>query len=182
MKTRVVALGMLLLGVLFAPVCLAGKPIVVSVDYAGYGYDTSVDSNDDGFTINLTEATGKGTFGKSVISITAEFGYPDGGEDPCVSPYTWLPVVVGNGHYWASVVTAADLSQLFALYDQGYLCLNQDAPFDYYGKVFGFYYGGTGRYAGASGTWESYFEGVNLDATVGYRSISGWIKGEVILP
>lgn len=182
MKKRMHAYALLLLGVLMAPACLAAGAMTINVKYAGYGYDTATDTNDDGLAVSLSVANGKGTLGNSMLAITVEFGPPDGGVSPCDAAYTWLPVVSGGGHYWAAVLTAANQSQLFALFDQGYLCLREAPPYDYYGMTAGFYAGGTGRFAGAAGEWTTYFEGVNLDPSVGFRSITGTIDGEVMWP
>jgi hypothetical protein len=50
----------------------------VSLSYAGYGFDTTVETIEDGFPVNLTQAQGKGSFGKSTLAITVEF-VPDPG-------------------------------------------------------------------------------------------------------
>ena len=167
---------------LIASPCLSKGPMTVDVSYAGYGYNTTVDTNDDGMLVNLSIVKGKGTFGHSDISITVEFEEPVSGDDPCADTYRWLPIVSGDGHYWASVLTAANHSQLFSVFDQGYLCLNESSPFDYYGMASGFYYGGTGCFENAQGQWTSHFEGVNLDESIGYRSIRGTIEGQLELP
>lgn len=195
MRTQTHALCVLLLGALVAPLCLAGGPQmeVVKVDYAGFGYDTAVDTNGDGYFVTMTDATGKGSFGKSTIAITVEF---DGSErldydNPACSegpfgPYAFMPVietVAEQPHYWAFVTTAADQSQAFGFFDQGFLCINFDnPPFDWFGMTWGAYMGGTGRYAGATGSWVSEYSGFNLDATNGLRSIRGTVEGELIVP
>ena len=182
MKKRMHAYVLLLLAVLMAPACLAAGAMTIDVEYAGYGYYTAADTNGDGFPVSLSLASGKGTLGNSTVAITVEFELPDGGVSPCDAAYIWLPVVSGGDHYWAAVLTAANQSQLFALFDQGYLCLRGGPPFDYYGMAAGFYAGGTGRFEGAVGEWTSHFEGVDLDPSVGFRSIAGTIEGEITWP
>jgi len=188
MTTRIHALGMMLLGALLAPVCLAGGPTMVDVEFAGFGYDAAVDSNGDGYTATMTDATGKGTFGKSSIAITVEFDADlaevesEACDEGPFGPYVYMPVLDIPEHYWAFVTTAADQSQVFGMFDQGYLCLNFSAPYDWFGMTAGIYVGGTGRYAGASGSWTSYYSGFNLDPVTGLRSIRGTVEGELIVP
>lgn len=193
MKTLTFVLGVLLLGALLAPPTMAADSIAVKVDYAGFGYDGAVDTNGDGYFVSLTDATGKGTFGKSSIAITVEFDaslaasdHSDCSDGP-YGPYLWMPVISDLGadprHYYAFVTTAADFSQVFGFFDQGYLCINlSDPPFHWFGMTGGVFMGGTGRYEAANGTWISHYGGFNLDPSIGLRSIRGTIEGELILP
>jgi hypothetical protein len=94
-----------------------------------------------------------------------------------------IETVAEKPHYWGFVTTAADQSQAFGFFDQGFLCINLEGPpFHWFGMTWGAYMGGTGRYAGATGNWVSEYNGFNLDATVGLRSIRGTVEGELIVP
>ena len=72
-------------------------------------------------------------------------------------------------HDWGSVLTTPDLSQLFSQFDSGWLCLNP-ATGHYVGFNSGEYTGGIGRFAGASGSWSTDFQGFVIDSSIGLRS------------
>jgi hypothetical protein len=163
---------------LAAPVFADGG-LSVNVKYAGTGYDTTVEWVEDGFPVNLTHARGKGTFGNSTIAITAEFVYDESVIEHCPAGYV-LPFAVVPGHLWATVITASDHSQVYGLFDEGWICLTED-QLDWVGETSGFYFGGSGRYECATGNWVSHFQGTNLDASVGFRSITGDFQGTLYL-
>jgi hypothetical protein len=150
-----------------------GQP--VNLEYAGYGYDTSFEMEPDGFPANLTHARGKGTFGNSTVAITVEFYFDESQAVNCPDGYD-LPFGVVPDNMWAFTVTAADHSQVYGLFNTGYLCMTAD-QLHWVGETQGIYVGGTGRYAGVSGEWVSTYEGMNLDAVTGFRSITGDVKG-----
>ena len=175
---KILALGIVLLA---GPV-LAKSPIAVSVDYAGYGFNTPTELVSDGQPVDLSVLTGKGTFGKSSIAITVEFivdasvieNCPDGYDVP-------LAILDIDSHLWAFTTTAADNSQVFGYFKTGWMCLTAD-KIDYVGEASGIYFDGSGRYEGATGDWVSTFEGKNLDSTIGFRSMTGDITGTLYLP
>jgi hypothetical protein len=150
-----------------------GKPVYMS--YAGYGHDLSMDSNEDGFAANLTQADGNGTFGRSTIAITVEFEPDQDLLGNCPEKYYYAFDVVPE-NYWAFVTTFPDHSQLFGVFNEGWLCMTEDMR-EWEGQSNGFYYGGSGRFADAGGTWVSTYEGENLDSVTGFRSITGDVTG-----
>ena len=159
----------------FAALALAANGQPVYMKYAGYGHDLSMDSNDDGFAANLTQADGKGTFGRSTIAITVEFEPDQELLGNCPDKYFYAFAVVPE-NYWAFVTTFPDHSQLFGVFNEGWLCMTEN-QLEWEGQTNGFYYGGTGRFADASGTWVSTYQGENLDAVTGFRSITGDVTG-----
>ena len=153
---------------------LSNDGMKVSLEYAGYGYDTSVELIEDGYPVNLSLAKGKGTFGDSDIAITVEFVPDDDPDGHCEEGYVSFAIVPDN--YWAVTITAADQSQVYGLFNQGWMCLSP-VYYDYVGQATGEYINGSGRFEGVTGTWVSNFEGLNLDASIGFRSIRGDLEG-----
>ena len=139
--------------------------------YTGYGFDTATDTypagEPDGFPVNVTNAVGKGS-GAALIAITAEFAPDMLGSVACPEGYT-LPFVLV---YSSNVATFTDRSQTIGFSDSGWLCLTDDRT-AYVGAVEGFVTGGTGHFAGATGYFESTFEGMNIDPFFGFRTIRG---------
>lgn len=171
--------GTLALGLIVPVGAACGEPI--SLKYAGTGYDTSVDNFLDGLPVNISLAEAKGSFGAKRVEISAEFDPINlDGLPGCADDYD---IAVGL-LYSAVVVTFADLSQLFGFSDQGWLCANPENG-HYYGEVYGVYAGGTKRFANATGTWVSAFEGNHLESPflqpAGIRSITGTVDGTVDL-
>lgn len=160
-----------LVALALAPTAIADSRI--SIRYAGVGVDTSVDTNGDNFAISVDQARGKGTFGDSMLAISAEFTPT---LDSCSEKYSVKFDLV----YSAAVITFPDLSQLFGIAsaNEGWLCLNPGTG-EYYGQVDGIYAGGTGRFASASGSFSSPFSGIFLDPAIGFRSITGSVEGTV---
>lgn len=155
-----------------------GKPVYMK--YAGYGHDTAVDFIPDGFPTNLTHAEGKGTFGRSTMVISSEFIQDESQMENCSEGYD-LSFAVVPDNYWAFITTAADHSQVFGLFNSGWLCMTADMM-RWEGQSQGFFVGGTGRYEGAEGTWVSTYQGVNLDPVTVLRSITGETTGTLYLP
>jgi hypothetical protein len=150
----------------------------ISIEYAGTGYDTTVDNGGDGWPVNLSTAEAKGSFGARRLEISTEFyAHPM----DCADGYAVEMALI----YSASVVTFSANDQLFAFSDSGWMCVHP-ATGHYYGEAYGVYGGGTGRFEGASGEWMTAFQGYNLEPPglipVGFRSINGTVSGTVILP
>jgi hypothetical protein len=143
--------------------------------YAGTGINTAVDTNGDGQHVSLTQANGQGTFGNFAIAITTEFT-PITSTGRCPTGYIELSLV-----YSATVLTFADQSQLFGIAEDGWICLDPNTGW-HYGAVEGNYVGGTGRFEGATGEFTSPFNGVVLDPSVSFRSITGTAEGTVNRP
>ena len=163
---------------------IAKGPLDVYVRYAGYGHDTSVEMVEDGMPVNLTEARGKGTFGNSMVTITVEFVEDEGMIGNCPDgydlPFAFLDVPDLPEHMWAFVITGANHDQVYGFFDTGWLCMTADKR-HWVGEGHGVFYGGTGRYESATGTWQSHFSGTNLDPSIGFRSITGDVVGTLYL-
>ncbi len=160
-------------GLLAAPVASAGEK-VINTRYAGVGYDTAVDTNGDGLPVGLTLAESQGTFGRAQLAITSEwYVFPR----DCRDGYD-LPVALVNS---VAVATFADQSQLFHFSTGGWLCVSTTTG-AYYGEVYGVYSGGTGRFAEATGTYITKFDGQTLDPTIGFRSIRAISEGRLTTP
>lgn len=156
-----------------APV-FAGDVTLVSVNYSGIGYDTTIEVVPDGLPVNLSLAKGKGTFGNSDIAITAEFVPDDDPGGNCQEGD--MSVAIVPDHLWAVTITASDNSQVYGMFNEGWMCLTSDMMF-YVGEANGVFIGGTGRYEGATGEWVSTYQGMNLDPSIGFRSINGYFSG-----
>ena len=160
-------------GLLAAPVASAGEK-VIHTRYAGVGYDTVVDTNGDGLTVGLTLADQQGTFGQAQLAITSEwYVFPR----DCRDGYD-LPFALVNS---VALATFADQSQLFHFSTGGWICVSTTTG-AYYGEVYGVYSGGTGRFAEATGTYTTRFEGQNLDPSIGFRSIRAISEGRLTTP
>jgi len=179
MKFHRLVLALTLLAI--AGPVLAKDGITVNMKWAGIGYDTATEMYEDGFPVNLTLATGKGTFGNSTLAITAEFVIDGSMIGNCPEGYV-VPVAVVSipEHYWAMTITAADHSQVYGFFNEGWMCLTDDWT-DWVGETSGFFYGGSGRYECASGEWVAHYQGRNLDPSIGFRSITGDTQGKLYL-
>jgi len=169
----------LLVCALFAPASFAAKPTPLFVEYAGFGYNTSFQVYDDIFPVTMNLADGKGTFGNTSIVATVEFMLDFDMAPNCPSN-DYLPFAAVE-YDWAVVMTMPDLSQLFGHFNEGWLCFNMTTGHQV-GFVTGDFTGGTGRFAGASGSWDTPFEGHSLDSSTGFRSWDGSISGTVEWP
>ena len=169
----------LLVCALFAPASFAAKSTPIFVAYAGVGYETSFHVNDDEYPVTMNLATGKGTFGQTSTAATVEFMIDFDMASNCPSA-DYVPFAVVD-HDWAVVLTMPDLSQLFGHSNEGWLCLNPGTG-HYVGEVFGAFTGGIGRFAGATGSWRSPFQGYSVDHSIGLRSWDGSMSGTVEWP
>jgi hypothetical protein len=174
------ALTVLLIGLLFAPVAQA-KDVPIYIEYTGTGHDLLHPGFGDLTPDNIVLADAKGSFGAKSTAIVVNFGAPPAIDDPCKAGYTFLGI-----EYARAVTSFKDGSQLFATVIPGagsYMCVNFDTG-HYYGIATGVFIGGNGRFEGASGPFESPFDGYNLtSAAMGeypFRSIKGWFDGTVI--
>lgn len=147
----------------------------VNMKYAGYNHDLAMDLNGDGYPANLSAAEGRGTFGNSTIAISAEF-VPDQDQLVNCSDEFELAFSVVPDNYWAFTVTAADYSQVYGLFNSGWMCATGDM-LRWEGQTQGIYFDGSGRYEGVYGEWVSDYRGMNLDPVTGLRSISGEVHG-----
>ena len=157
-----------------------GEPI--SIRYAGSGFDTATDNFDDGLRVNISVAQAKGSFGATRTEVAAEFMEPIE-EFDCNDGYGLKLGVL----YSAPVITFEKLDQLLGFsWQTGWMCVNTDTG-HYYGQIEGIFRGGTGRFANATGTWVTDFEGFDLEPPFlipnpsGFRSFSGVFKGNVDL-
>jgi hypothetical protein len=183
-KTLMWRAAALAAGALVAVAAFSGPPegVPIKISYWGSGIETAVDSDGDpfGLKLSLSMAEASGSFGAVSAYITSEFAV-----DPSIEcPTGYLPLRLFQS---TSVVNFAAGDQLFGSVYDGEMCLDFD-PFTgtgsgyYFGDAEGDYIGGTGRFAGATGTFYSTYTGYNLEpALTGFRSIAGEIEGRVIL-
>lgn len=160
---------------LFAATSFAGG-MPISITYAGSGFTTGTVSGPGHLPVDMTFATGKGTFGASRLEISTDFMPLE--VNDCPSGFDMKLAL----SYSATVLTFPDQSQLFGAAYSGWLCADTTTTFAYFGEVYGYYIGGTGRFEGATGSFTSPFEGVHVEPTIGFRSIKGSIDGTLELP
>jgi hypothetical protein len=169
-------------GALLAVAAFSGPPegVPIKISYWGSGIETAVDSNADGFKLSLSMAEASGSFGAVSAYITSEFRI----DETIECPMGYLPLRLFQS---TTVVNFANGDQLFGSIYDGEMCLDLDLVMGtgtgyYFGDAEGEYIGGTGRFAGATGTFYSTYTGYNLEpALTGFRSIAGEIEGRVIL-
>jgi hypothetical protein len=172
-------------GALLAVAAFSGPPegVPIKFSYWGSGIETAVDSNQDGLLLSLSMTEAQGSFGASSAYITSEFRLATEQEAlqiGCEDGFT--PLILFQS---TAIVSFANGDQLFGMVlDEigGEMCLSFVTGY-YYGDADGVYIGGTGRFAGASGTFHSEYTGYNLEPMLtGFRSIQGTIEGTVVMP
>ena len=149
----------------------------ISMKWEGTVADTAINVNGDDFVANLIDAQAKGSFGASSVGVLSEFVFSGLCDN---DPFVW------NMTIWYSkpITTFANGDQLWGNVFNGGMCLNVATGY-FTGFAEGLYEGGTGRFAGASGTFIVGFRGNNLtisDLGVGFGAIHGEIDGTVVLP
>jgi len=153
----------------------------INIRYAGTGFDTAFNNGGDDFPVDLSLADAKGSFGASKVEVAAEFMLPLADLDCAPGYETGLGI-----SYAIPVITFEKMDQLTGFsWQGGWMCVNMTTG-HHYGHVEGIYTGGTGRFAGAGGTWATDFEGFNLEPPFlvpersGFRTFSGEITGDVV--
>lgn len=172
--TRIGAFAAALLacvGLLLAPTASAGERVENS-RYAGTDFNTSVDSNFDGQPAGMMLATGAGG---AHLGVSSEWVYESG--QGCLAGYDLRFALLQS----AGVTTYSDRSQIFSFAVDGWLCLSTTTG-AFYGELSGIYTGGTGRFAEATGTYTTKFEGQNLDPAGTIRSVQGSSSGRITTP
>lgn len=146
--------------------------------YTGSIVPIPVDLDADGTYATVVDAQSKGTFGASTSHIVTEWA-PTG---LCDNGYVQFALL-----HAGIVVTFSNGDQLYgAGVGNGWMCLDLDPAGEgaFYGEAYGDFTGGTGRFAGASGTFTSPFSGNNitlLSFGYGFGPIDGSFEGELIL-
>jgi len=164
------------LGIALSCVAMAGTAWAehILIQFAGTGFDTSVENGGNGPPIDMSIAEARGSFGAKRAEISVEFDYA---AIDCPDGHIGLSIA-----YSSSVVTYGDQSQTYGFSNSGWMCLSLQTG-HYFGEAYGVFIGGTGRFAGATGDWVSSFQGDNLEPpninNIGFRSITGTIKGTV---
>lgn len=153
----------------------------VKLSYTGTGWDTTVDNFDDGYPVTMSIGQAKGSLGASRVEITGEWMPWDIEEVTCEGQELEFKLL-----FSASVGTFQNQSQLYGFSDVGWMCVDQETG-HYYGMVFGIYQGGAGKFVGATGEWVTDFDGFFLEpptlpAVIGFRTITGNVKGHFELP
>jgi len=150
--------------------------------YAGTFTENRMDLNDDGTVGGWDTARADTTIGQLNFQETME-------RQPVASPTGLCPtgqlefeLVFGTG-----VDTAADTSQIFYQIDESPVCLDP-ATFTFTGTAQESILGGTGRFAGATGNFESTFTGSYLvfddspESNQGFGPFSGSFTGDITIP
>ena len=162
-----------LVSVLAAPASRAAdRPFHLS--YAGTGHYTAVDPNQDGVPADFANGAVHGTFGNGIFMIASEFIISP---HECPAGYD-IPMIFVKV---STIMTFSDRDQLFGGSTDGSMCISSTTG-HYFGEVSGVYFGGTGRFEGATGEWTTHFDGVNqpdvfVDPVLGFRSFQGVIDG-----
>jgi hypothetical protein len=134
----------------------------LKIYYAGTVFNM-VDPLNFGDTIIISDADARGSFGAMQTRVVSKFipmmPIPDP-EVSCNMPDK-VPFVMD---YARSVTTFKDHSEMFIVWDSGWLCGTPGYPgaAPYEGFVKGNIVGGTGRFEGATGEVESEFGGFDL--------------------
>ena len=140
--------------------------------YSGNGLPTMVDTNGDGITAAHGNFYVRGAPGRANVDSFNEFtAFGFHGVTGCE-----LRAELVAQTY---VETFADGSMLFYQAEEGFLCLNL-STFIISSEIRGVISGGTGRFAGASGTWVNV--GTGFSAGVGMNVFEGTLKGTIVLP
>ena len=140
--------------------------------YSGNGLPTMVDTNGDGRTAAHGNFYVRGAPGRATVDSFNEFT-------------DFAPYFVDGCDLRAGLVaqtyveTFEDGSMLFYQATNGFLCLNLSTlVID--SEISGIITGGTGRFAGASGTWVNVGKG--FSAGVGMNVFEGTLKGTILVP
>jgi hypothetical protein len=127
-----------LLWTFFASPSAADEPMRVRLDFVGAESEAGVDSNGDGFLPSKGHARTRGTLGIDSASYVSEFAFGF----PAACPSGGSTLVS-----FSFIGIARDLSSLTGVGTAGFACPTGT------GAVEGIITGGSGRFAGASGTW-----------------------------
>lgn len=163
----------------FVQVSYAGEqPIYLS--YQGTILELASDYNNDGMNANVVKAPSKGSFGASMVTIVTEFvPYPPL-FGTCPSADDLYTVVM----YSSGITSFSNGDQLDATINSGWMCIDMVTG-EFEGAAYGEFAGGTGRFANATGTFVSPFNGKNLAIALykptGLARIEGEIEGTVEL-
>jgi hypothetical protein len=146
----------------------ADKPIAFT--FATSGISTAYDGYVDGMPMGIAYGKTRGSLGNGDISIASEWRF---GDVDCPAGAVEFTLVSN-----AVVLTAPDLSQLFAIGETGWMCLDPVTLY-FWGVVEGDYPGGTGRFKGMTGHWTTHFDGYQLHFGSGYDALNGSVKGKL---
>jgi hypothetical protein len=149
-----------------------------SMKWAGTVKALDRDTDGDGINAIVIEAEAKGSFGASSLTVLAEYAF--GGI--CDSN----PAVYYLSFWYARpVVTHQNGEQLWGKLTTGWKCMNMLTG-DFFGEIQGNYDGGTGQFAGATGSFIVPFSGKTLTIpdgyAIGFAAITGEAYSTVTLP
>jgi len=162
----------------FVCVCLilsaaaqAGE-ITLNQRYSGNSLPTMVDTNGDGITAGDGNFYVRGAPGRATVDSFNEF--------TAFAPYFMDGCDVRAGLVAQTYVeTFKDGSMLFYQATEGFLCFNLSTFVTDY-EIKGIFNGGTGRFAGAYGTWVNVGKG--FSAGVEMNAFEGTLKGTIEVP
>ena len=167
----------MLLGVMLFAAANADRPL--SIQYAGTGFSTSYNPTPDtlmSLPAGIINADSFGSFGDSDTTIVYEFGIA-AEQTGCGADEVRFELLWAEG-----VITFADHSQLYAYVTSGWMCMVPEGSNA--GRFAGFvtggmFIGGTGRFAGKTGTFTGPFEGQNFGPHVDLIGITGTMEGSL---
>ena len=158
----------------------------LKIEYAG----TIFNMIDIADTVIISDADAKGSFGAMRTRVVSKFLAPVPIPDPDVS-CVWPENVPFVMEYARSVTTFKDFSEMFVVWNSGWICGTPGAPgeFSYVGFVEGDIVGGTGKFEGATGEVTSDFTGFDLSGPFvtggpefpSFGSWKGTVEGKVEL-
>ena len=156
---------------ILSAVAQAGE-ITLNQRYSGNSLPTMVDTNGDGVTAGDGNFYVRGGPGRATVDSFNEF--------TAFAPYFVDGCDLRAGLVAQTYVeTFQDGSMLFYQATEGFLCLSL-ATFVIDFVAEGVITGGTGRFAGASGTWVNVGKG--FSAGVQMNAFEGTIKGTIVVP
>ena len=141
--------------------------------YVGNGLPTMIDTNDDGITAAHGNFYVRGAPGRANVDSFNEFTAFESNDS--IAGCELRAELVAQTY----VETFADQSMLFYQATEGFLCLDL-STFIISSDIRGVISGGTGRFAGASGTWVNVGKG--FSAGVQMNAFEGTLKGTIVVP
>ena len=158
-------------GLMLSGVAQSGD-IKINQRFSGVGHATMVDTNGDGLFATSFSFDTKGSPGRSTILSMGEFTGFDAADCPDGLPTSHVV-------QQSFVQTFNDLSMLYYLTTAARVCFNP-ATSEINCELEGIFVGGSGRFEGATGSWEVACEIFPVGETV--RATTGTMTGTVKVP
>ena len=160
-------------GLILSGAAQAGE-IQINQQFSGSNVGTALDRNDDEAGAGVATFQVKGSPGRAtILSQVESTGFaPDGLNCPAGE-------LERNLVYQSFIETFNDLSMLFYVTESAFTCFNL-ATGELDGQIVGYFAGGTGRFAGATGSWTVVFEAFLVGETM--AGFTGTITGTAEVP